>query len=252
MIDGRENGCSEEIAISEGKEIINETEANKEKKTKNRSEVNKVLEVSKQIEVRIHRDRRREEQKARCNELVYLTRAGDYSSYGELYELTVADVYRTVRFLLKSATEAEDLVQEIFIQAYRSLERFNTDCDFRPWLMGIAMRQVQNYRRRELIQFRFMQRLRKSDEATEYDFAGDLVHRLSFKPLMDQVKRLPYKLQQVITLHYLNEYTQEEIAAILDIPLGTVKSRIHAALRKLRQKHQTMEIYRKKRVEDMI
>lgn len=234
MMEDNKNGYGGEVEINE--EI----------------EASKMLKVDTPIEIRTHRDKQKEAQKARYNELICLTRAGDYAAYGELYEQTVADVYRTVRFLLKSATEAEDLVQEIYIQAYRSLERFNTECDFRPWLMGIAMRQVQNYRRRELIQFRFMQRMRKRDEVTEYDFAGDLVHKLSLKPLMDQVRRLPYKLQQVITLHYLNEYTQEEIAAILDIPLGTVKSRIHAALSKLRQKHQTMELYRKKRMEDMI
>jgi len=246
MMEDTENGCSGEIEISKETEASEETEANKEE------EANKKNDVNKEIEVMALRDKQREKENVRYNELICLTRAGDYSAYGELYEDTVADVYRTVRFLLKSATGAEDLVQEIYIQAYRSLERFNTECNFRPWLMGIAMRQVQNYRRRELIQFRFMQRLRKRDEVTEYDFAGDLVHKLSFKPLMDQVRRLPYKLQQVITLHYLNEYTQEEIAAILDIPLGTVKSRIHAALSKLRQKHQTMELYRKTRVEDMI
>jgi RNA polymerase sigma-70 factor (ECF subfamily) len=167
--------------------------------------------------------------------LVELTRAGDYEAYGELYELTVIDVYRTVRFLIRDPSEAEDLVQEIYIQAYRSLERYDSERAFRPWLMGVTMRQVRNYRRKRLTQFRFNKRMEKSDTGLEYDFSSDLISKLANRPLLEQVHRLPYKLQQAITLHYLNEYTQEEISCILGIPLGTVKSRIHAALTKLRQ-----------------
>ncbi|MDQ0171936.1 MULTISPECIES: sigma-70 family RNA polymerase sigma factor [Paenibacillus] len=169
-------------------------------------------------------------------ELVALTRAGDDEAYGELYERTVTDVYRTVRFLINHVSDTEDLVQDIYIQAYRSLDRYDAERAFRPWLMGITMRQVKNYRRRRLTQFRFNQRIEKSDTGMEIDFSVDLISKLAHQPLLEQVRRLPYKLQQVVTLHYLNEYTQEEIAWILDIPLGTVKSRIHAALTKLRQK----------------
>ncbi|MBT2770651.1 sigma-70 family RNA polymerase sigma factor [Halomonas sp. ISL-60] len=169
-------------------------------------------------------------------ELVELTRAGHEEAYGDLYEKTVTDVYRTVRFLLKDASDTEDVVQEIYIQAYRSLERYDTERDFRPWLMGVTMRQVQNYRRRRLIQFRFSKRIIRSDAGMDFDFSGELINKLANRPLLEEVRRLPYKLQQVVTLHYLNEYTQEEVAGILDIPLGTVKSRIHAALTKLRQK----------------
>ncbi|MNY71690.1 RNA polymerase sigma-E factor [compost metagenome] len=68
--------------------------------------------------------------------------------------------------------------------------------------------------------------------------------------LMDKVKSLPYKLRQVIVLHYLQEYSQEEAAAILGIPLGTVKSRIHAALQKLRRK-QKADTIRIGKVEDL-
>ncbi|PZT52606.1 sigma factor [Paenibacillus silvae] len=53
-----------------------------------------------------------------CIRLVKLTLAGNHEAYGELYEKTVADVYRTVRFLIRDAADAEDLVQEIYIHAY--------------------------------------------------------------------------------------------------------------------------------------
>ena len=172
--------------------------------------------------------------------LVRLTLAGDHEAYGELYEKTVTDVYRTVRFLVHDAADAEDLVQEIYIQAYRSLERYDLGRAFRPWLMGVSMRQIKSYRRRKMIQLQFSQRMEQMNTQTglEADFSPHLIHKLANRHLLEQVHRLPYKLQQVVTLHYLNEYTQEEVADILDIPLGTVKSRIHAALTKLRQKQE--------------
>ncbi|WP_340399399.1 sigma-70 family RNA polymerase sigma factor [Paenibacillus sp. FSL H8-0079] len=180
-------------------------------------------------------------------ELVALTRAGDDKAYGELYERTVTDVYRTVRFLINHVSDTEDLVQDIYIQAYRSLDRYDAKRAFRPWLMGITMRQVKNYRRRKLTQIRFNKRIQKSDSGLEVDFSVDLISKLAHQPLLDQIRRLPYKLQQVVTLHYLNEYTQEEIALILDIPLGTVKSRIHAALGKLRQKTSVIHSFEKRK-----
>ncbi|MBB6020915.1 RNA polymerase sigma-70 factor (ECF subfamily) [Paenibacillus sp. JGP012] len=180
--------------------------------------------------------------------LVRLTLAGNHEAYGELYEKTVADVYRTVRFLVRDAADAEDLVQEIYIHAYRSLARYDTGRAFWPWLMGVSMRQVKNYRRRKLMQFQFRQRIEQMnrDKDREVDFSTHLIHRLANRHLLDQVQCLPYKLQQVVTLHYFNEFSQEEVADILNIPLGTVKSRIHAALTKLRMKQQRLsEIARK-------
>lgn len=53
---------------------------------------------------------------------------------------------------------------------------------------------------------------------------------------------LPYKLKQVVILRYLNDYTQDEISAILEVPIGTVKSRINAALTKLRTKGKNKKI----------
>lgn len=182
--------------------------------------------------------------------LIKLSRAGDHEAYGEIYEKTVQDVYRTVRFLVRHASDAEDLVQEVYIQAYRSLEKFDIQRLFRPWLMGIAMRIVQNDRRKKLLRLRFNERVNKTHTAMEQDFTGELVSKLAHRPLLEQVQRLPYKQRQVITLHYLSEYTQEEIATILDIPLGTVKSRIHAGLGKLRQKKRILQCTEGRKVED--
>lgn len=74
-------------------------------------------------------------------------------------------------------------------------------------------------------------------KAIQADFSIELTDKMSHQPLIHKVDRLPFKLRQVIILHYFNQYSQEEISVLLNLPLGTVKSRIHAGLTKLRKKH---------------
>lgn len=190
------------------------------------------------------------ENTAEYSQLIALTLAGSREAYGELYEATVRDVYRTVRFLVSEPSDADDVVQEIYIELHRSLGQYDGMRDFRPWLMGLVMRQIHAYRRKGWRHFRIMQKAEQTGLVIENDFAGEVIDRLSSRALLDKVHRLPYKLKQVIILHYLEEYSQEEIAAILNIPLGTVKSRIHAALQKLRRKHKADTI-RIGKVEDL-
>ncbi|MEK5640786.1 RNA polymerase subunit sigma [Paenibacillus rhizosphaerae] len=182
--------------------------------------------------------------------LVALTLAGSRDAFGELYEATIKDIYKTVYFLVKEQSDAEDVIQEIYIQVYRSLEKFDANRPFRPWLMGIVMRQIQAHRRKRWTHVRIIKRVEQIEQAVVYDFSNEVVNKVSNRSLLACVDRLPFKLKIVITLHYLNDYTQEEIASILEIPLGTVKSRIHAALQKIRKK-QNMNILARGRVEKL-
>ncbi|WP_310831726.1 sigma-70 family RNA polymerase sigma factor [Paenibacillus pedocola] len=184
------------------------------------------------------------------SQLIELSLAGSGEAYGELYEATIRDVYRTVRFLVSEPLNAEDVVQDIYIELHRSLGQYDQSRDFRPWLMGLVMRQIRAYRRKGWKHLRVIKKAEHTRERVEYDFAGEVADRLSNRELLENVNRLPFKLKQVIILHYLQEYSQEEVAAILEIPLGTVKSRIHAALQKLRQKRQA-DIIRIRKVEDI-
>lgn len=184
------------------------------------------------------------------SQLITLTLAGSRDAYSELYETTIRDVYQTVHFLVREPADVDDVVQEIYIQVHRSLGQFDANRPFRPWLMGLVMRQIHAYRRKRWTHLRILKKAEQVNQGLEHDFSNEVVDKISNLPLLVSVERLPYKLKQVIILHYLNEYSQEEIAAILGIPLGTVKSRIHAALQKLRQKRVKNIIFKEK-VEDL-
>lgn len=168
--------------------------------------------------------------------LVSETLAGSREAYRELYDYTIHTVYKSVHFLLEEKADVDDVVQEIYIQVYRSLGQFETNRSFQPWLMGVVMRQIRAYRRKRWMKLRIASRAESLKHHTAYDFSEEIVDKVVTHVLLRAIQQLSFKLKQVIVLHYLHEYSQEEISNILDIPLGTVKSRIHAALQKLRSK----------------
>lgn len=167
--------------------------------------------------------------------LVKRTLEGDAEAYTDLYEQTAKELYKIIRFLLRNAEDAKDVTQETYLQAYRSLHRFDQSREFRPWLTGIALRQVNAHRRRRVLQWKKAATAACQEKVREEDFAGALVDRLSDGGWAARIDELPYKLRQVVLLRYLNDFSQEEVAEILGIPVGTVKSRIHSALERLRK-----------------
>ncbi|PEZ58361.1 RNA polymerase subunit sigma [Bacillus anthracis] len=176
-------------------------------------------------------------------DLIQLTLSGNKEAYSELYDKTIQEVYKTAHFLIEDKTDVDDVVQEIYIQLYESLRKYDSEKLFRPWLIGLAIKQIHSYRRKRWMRLRIVKKAEEQRKPVQIDFSNDVVSKISNQKLIELIHKLPYKLKQVIILRYLHDYSQEEVAQILHIPIGTVKSRIHAALKKLRQKEQVEEIF---------
>ncbi|EJQ49828.1 sigma-70 family RNA polymerase sigma factor [Bacillus wiedmannii] len=176
-------------------------------------------------------------------DLIQLTLSGNKEAYSKLYDKTIQEVYKTAHFLIKDKTDVDDVVQEIYIQLYESLCKYDSKKPFRPWLIGLAIKQIHSYRRKRWMRLRIIKKAEEQRKPEQIDFSNDVVSKISNKKLIELIHKLPYKLKQVIILRYLHDYSQEEVAQILHIPIGTVKSRIHAALKKLRQIEQVEEIF---------
>lgn len=176
-------------------------------------------------------------------DLIRLTLSGNKEAYSELYDKTIQEVYKTAHFLIEDKTDVDDIVQEIYIQLYESLRKNDIEKPFRPWLIGLAIKQIHSYRRKRWMRLRIVKKAEEQRKPIQIDFSNDVVSKISNQKLIELIHKLPYKLKQVIILRYLHDYTQEEVAHILHIPIGTVRSRIHAALKKLRQKEQVEEIF---------
>lgn len=177
------------------------------------------------------------------SDLIQLTLSGNKEAYSELYDKTIQEIYKTAHFLIEDKADVDDVVQEIYIQLYESLRKYDSEKPFRPWLIGLAIKQIHSYRRKRWMRLRIVKKAEEQRKPVQIDFSSDVVSKISNQKLIELIHKLPYKLKQVIILRYLHDYSQEEVAQILHIPIGTVKYRIHAALKKLRQKEQVEEIF---------
>jgi RNA polymerase sigma-70 factor (ECF subfamily) len=168
--------------------------------------------------------------------LILLARQGDGTVWEALVRQHQDAVFRLAYLLVGDADEAEDVAQETFIRAYRALDRFDVNRPLRPWLMRIASNLARNQRRSVGRYFAAVQRLIRAEP--EAAFATNdhtqLAERERAHSLWQAVRRLGQAEQEIIYLRYFLEMSEAETAAALEIPAGTVKSRTHRALARLR------------------
>jgi RNA polymerase sigma-70 factor (ECF subfamily) len=144
-------------------------------------------------------------------------------------------LYRYILSLVRESSLAEDILQEVFLRIYRKLRWLREPEAFRSWAYRIATREA----------FRNLKRERRGPEQVAYEDALDRLpaappSREEFAPelterLPQMVERLSPASRAVIVLYYLHEMSLDETAAVLGIPVGTVKSRLSYGLESLRR-----------------
>jgi len=177
--------------------------------------------------------------------LVERARQGDRSAFGQLVDEYKDKIYNYVARMLNDPYEAEDVTQEAFLRAYRSLPRFRGASSFHTWLYRIASNlaiDVVRKRKRQEPTFSLDEPLESDDGEYERelpDETGGPEDRTSTRETRVAVRRaimdLPEKLRDVMILYELQGETYEDIADILGVPLGTVKSRLFNARNRLKE-----------------
>jgi len=164
-------------------------------------------------------------------QIILLAQSGDREAFAVLFEQHKNLVYKTAYLMLGEATEAEDALQEIFVQVYKSLSGFDpAKAAFTTWLYRVTFNYCLNYRRKKRS---FMLPLEDISPALKSEFPSA---RLAEQEILQQaIGKLTDKQRAVIILRYFWDLPYAEIAQILDVPLGTVKSRIDLALKTLRK-----------------
>jgi len=147
--------------------------------------------------------------------------------------------YRVARGVLRNTADAEDVAQEALLRAYRKFDRLRDRNRFRAWLVRIAFRlaldRLRSGKRRELRDTLWSQPERQPPGATAEDIA---VSNEFQAHLESALAELPEKLRLVLLLAAMEGHTIDEIASMLGISTGTVKSRIFYARRQLAEKLQ--------------
>jgi RNA polymerase sigma-70 factor (ECF subfamily) len=157
--------------------------------------------------------------------------------------LELADqVFRVARGLVNSKEEAEDLVQDTYARAFRSWRSFTPGTNLRAWLLRI-LTNLNIDRGRRIQRSPDLQPLEESDyflynkleEATGDTEEERVVERLSQDDIVDALAAVPHDFRDVLVLVDIGDFTYADAAQILDIPIGTVMSRLHRGRRILKK-----------------
>lgn len=169
------------------------------------------------------------------HELVYAARDGEIAAFDALFYKYRDGIFRLGLAITKDPSAAEEIVVDTFARAHRALARLEPDSSLRPWLYRVAVNLSYNRRPRRGVV------LSSLDDAVDEALAsedGSPSHQAEQSELrrlvLSAVDELGPKHRLVVVLHYLNGLNLTEIAEVMECPVGTVKSRLHYALRRLR------------------
>lgn len=167
-------------------------------------------------------------------DLIHRCQAGDEEAFAALFHQYKNLVYKAAYLILGSTDEVEDVLQEVFLQVHKSLSTFQPSKGaFTTWLHRITVNYCLNRRRKRHLSILPLDEISPTSLT---DHSPSPEGRLGEETAVQQaLSRLSEKLRTVVILRYYWDLTYAEIAQILNIQVGTVKSRLYLALKTLRK-----------------
>ncbi|MDX6603321.1 MAG: hypothetical protein QOF13_2523 [Solirubrobacterales bacterium] len=158
--------------------------------------------------------------------LIREAQRGSRDALAELYELHWPRAHRAAYLVVHDTGAAEDIAQDAFLAAVDSLDRFDRRRPFGPWLHRIVINRAIDWGRREALR-------RSAGDSSELPEVAAPAEAIGGE-LMPALAQLPPEQRAVVVLRHLLEYTPGEIARMLELPRGTVNSRLRRGLDQLR------------------
>lgn len=171
-------------------------------------------------------------------QLVALAQLGDHHAFGLLAKKYQSRLYWLILNIIKNQSAVEDLVQDSFIKAYRSIANFRGDSSFYTWLYTIAVNTARSYLFEKKHRLQIDNAIEPEDAeniSTSLDvFNAEtpetaLANKQIVQTVNDAIEALPADLKQAITLREIDGLTYEQISEIMGCPIGTTRSRIFRA-----------------------
>jgi RNA polymerase sigma-70 factor (ECF subfamily) len=146
----------------------------------------------------------------------------------------MSDIYRTAARLLDNGTGADDIVQDVYLQAWKSFDRFEIGTNCRAWLFKILFHTLNHYRRKWLN----IRMVRESEEILDLTSAGGppLSDHITDEEMLAALADVPQDFRAVVLLIDVEEFSYKEAAGILNVPIGTIMSRLSRGRKMLREK----------------
>lgn len=163
-------------------------------------------------------------------------RAGDMEALGILYDCYQSMVYRTALAITGDPEAAADLLQDVFLRLFRYARRIDLQRPLEPWLYRMTVNQSLSWIKRR------NQWARLLEEVSEWIFGERKnvpFQNTELNDTWNQVQQallsLPLAQRTVVVMYYINDLSLQEISEILDVPVGTVKSRLHYGRQALKE-----------------
>jgi RNA polymerase sigma-70 factor (ECF subfamily) len=145
----------------------------------------------------------------------------------------MADVFRVATYLARDREEAEDLTQETFIQALKSFHRYTPETNCRAWLVTILY-HLNSKRKYKLGRLKLVEDTEEQIAET-VAFVPPIPEKLKDEEILQALGKLPQAFRDVVVLSDVEEFSYKEVAEFLQIPIGTVMSRLSRGRKLLRQ-----------------
>ncbi|MDP9252496.1 MAG: sigma-70 family RNA polymerase sigma factor [Chloroflexota bacterium] len=176
-----------------------------------------------------------EEDRRTDRELVYAAREGDMRAFDALFYRYRDGIFRLGLSITKDPSAAEEIAVDTFTRAHRALARLEPEGSLRPWLYRVAVNLSYNRRPRKGVIISPLEDSANDTFQSEERSPSVLAEQAEMRRnVLAAVDTLGPKHRIVVVLHYINGLNLAEIAQVVDCPIGTVKSRLHYALRRLR------------------
>ncbi len=168
-------------------------------------------------------------------ELIERLRAHDLEALGSLFDRYYAQVFRTAAAITRDSDAADDIAQDAFLRLHRYVARIDTQLPLAAWLYRVTVNLSYTYinrKQKRRISLEGLVEQLRSPQSSAPDHAAEQSE--THQRIRQAISVLPFNQRVVVVLHYLNGLSLEEIADILNCPLGTVKSRLFYARDNLR------------------
>jgi RNA polymerase sigma-70 factor (ECF subfamily) len=178
-----------------------------------------------------------DERKKEDRQLIQSARSGDEKAFEILLKKYRNLVYSVMVRMVRNPQEAEDLTQEAFIKAFGALQSFNDEYAFSTWLMKIASNNCIDFLRKKKLRTQSIDEpVKYKDESIQFELPDreptperKILDSERSRMINKAIEALPKSYREVIILRHKEEKSYEEIAELLQLPLGTVKARIFRA-----------------------
>lgn len=156
----------------------------------------------------------------------------DRKAQYEIYKLYSKAMYNICFRILKDESEAEDVLQEAFLNAFRNIRNYRGDASFGVWLKRIVVNSAINQIRKMKLEFESLEDVDPGEEDESFD---ENILVLDIQKVREAIEKLPDGFRTVFSLYLLEGYDHYEISEILGISVSTSKSQYNRAKRKLRE-----------------